>query len=235
MGFDWNKLRNSVIKYGTRNSLLTALMPTASTSQLLGNNECFEPYTSNLYTRSTLAGDYIVINKNLIRDLIELNIWTKELREEIIYFNGSLKKIIDLPQEIKDIYEIAYDMPQKNIVQQAIDRGPFIDQSQSMNLFMDRSPNSKKLGSSHFYSWKNGLKTGMYYLRSLPAVDAIKFGLDPLSIRNIENKYKTKPFNDTESVESYDFAEKETSKLRNKNSCKISSGRTYEACETCSG
>ncbi len=237
MGFDWNKLRNSVIKYGTRNSLLTALMPTASTSQLLGNNECFEPYTSNLYTRSTLAGDYIVINKNLIRDLIELNIWTKELRDEIIYFNGSLKNIRDIPQEIKDIYEIAYDMPQKNIVQQAIDRGPFIDQSQSMNLFMERSPNSKKLGSSHFYSWKNGLKTGMYYLRSLPAVDAIKFGLDPLSVRSIEEKYKTKPFNDTESVESYDFAEKESVELRNskKLSSKISSGRTYEACETCSG
>ena len=217
MGFDWNKLRNSVIKYGTRNSLLTALMPTASTSQLLGNNECFEPYTSNLYTRSTLAGDYIVINKNLIKDLIELNIWTKELRDEIIYFNGSLKNIRDIPQEIKDIYEIAYDMPQKNIVQQAIDRGPFIDQSQSMNLFMERSPNSKKLGSSHFYSWKNGLKT--------------------LSVRSIEEKYKTKSFNDTESVESYDFAEKESVELRNskKLSSKISSGRTYEACETCSG
>jgi ribonucleoside-diphosphate reductase alpha chain len=239
MGFNWNKLRNSVIKYGTRNSLLTALMPTASTSQLLGNNECFEPYTSNLYTRSTLAGDYIVINTHLIKDLIELNLWNKELREEIIYFNGSLKSIIGIPQYIKDIYEIAYDMPQKNIVQQAVERGPFVDQSQSMNLFMERFPNSKKLGSSHFYSWKNGLKTGMYYLRSLPAVDAIKFGLDALSIKNIELKYEKNKFNDTSSVESYDFAEKELDKSKNLNirrneKMKVSSGRTYEVCDTCS-
>lgn len=234
MNFNWNKLRNSVVKYGTRNSLLTALMPTASTSQLLGNNECFEPYTSNLYTRSTFAGDYIVINKNLIRDLLELNLWTKELREEIIYFNGSLKNIRGLPQHIKDVYEIAYDMPQKNIVQQAIDRGPFIDQSQSMNLFMDRLPSSKKLGSSHFYSWKNGLKTGMYYLRSLPAVDAIKFGLDALSIRNIKEKYKQNNYNETESVESYDFAEQELNSELARKTDQINNGRVFEVCDTCS-
>ena len=191
MEFDWKSLISDLKKYGARNSLLTALMPTASTSQIMGNCECFEPYSSNLFVRKTLAGEYTVVNEHLVKDLINLGLWNKEMFEEILYFNGSIQKIKDIPQNVKDIYKSAFELKGKDIVQQAIERGPFIDQTQSMNIFQS-IPDFNKLSASHFYGWKNGLKTGMYYLRTQPVVDPIKFGLDPTSVQRIKNKYSDK-------------------------------------------
>nr|MBP7642872.1 ribonucleoside-diphosphate reductase subunit alpha [Saprospiraceae bacterium] len=159
-----------------RNSLLLAPMPTASTSQILRNNECFEPYTSNLYTRRTLSGEFIIVNKHLLNDLIELGLWDEEMKQILMASNGSVQNIVGLPQEIKDLYKTAYELSQKAIIDMAADRGAFICQSQSLNLFMENATNSK-LSSMHFYGWSKGLKTGMYYLRSKAAVDPIKFTL----------------------------------------------------------
>ena len=175
--WDWDEVKSNLIKYGCRNSLLTALMPTASTSQILGNNECFEAYTSNIYTRKTQAGEYYIINQELILDLIELGIWSKDLKNKIINNHGSVANIEEIPDDLKNLYKIVWEIPQKKIVDQAITRGPYVDQSQSMNLFMAK-PNINKLQSSHFYAWKNGLKTGIYYLRSKPASNAIQFTVD---------------------------------------------------------
>ncbi len=189
---DWKGLREKVMKTGTRNSLLTALMPTASTSQIMKNCECFEPYSSNIFVRKTLAGEYIIVNEHLVKDLLELGLWTKEIYDEIIYFNGSIQKIKEIPQNIKDLYKTAFEIKQVDIVRQAVERGPFVDQTQSMNIFQS-TPDFNKLASSHFYGWKNGLKTGMYYLRTQPAVDPIKFGLDPEVVKRINKKYSDKP------------------------------------------
>lgn len=186
---DWKSLVEKVKTIGVRNSLLTTVMPTASTSQIMGYNESIEPFTTNLYTRSTLAGEYVIVNKYLIEKLISLDLWTTDIKQEFIYDNGSIQNISEIPQNIKDIYKTAFEMKIKPIVQQAILRGPFVDQSQSMNLFM-KEPDFGTLTSSHFYSWSNKLKTGLYYLRSRPAVDAIKFGLDPSVIKKIEKKRK---------------------------------------------
>jgi len=174
--WDWSTLRKDVMKNGVRNSLLLAPMPTASTSQILGNNECFEPYTSNIYTRRTLSGEFIVVNKHLLKDLIRLGLWDNELREMLIAANGSVQHIEGLPEEIKAMYKTAYEISQKAIVDQSADRGAFICQSQSLNLFVE-SPTVSKLTSMHFYAWQKGLKTGIYYLRSKSAVDPIKFTL----------------------------------------------------------
>jgi ribonucleoside-diphosphate reductase alpha subunit len=174
--WDWEGLREDVKKYGVRNSLLLAPMPTASTSQILGNNECFEPYTSNIYTRRTLSGEHIVVNKHLLNDLIGLGLWCEELREMLIASNGSIQNIDGVPQDIKDLYKTGWEISQKTIIDMAADRGAFICQSQSLNLFIE-SPNYKKLTSMHFYAWQKGLKTGMYYLRTRPAADPIKFTL----------------------------------------------------------
>ncbi len=174
--WDWASLRKQVMKIGVRNSLLVAPMPTASTSQILGNNECFEPYTSNLYTRRTLAGEHIVVNKHLMRDLIRLGLWNDEMRQAIMAANGSIVGMEDIPQEIRELYKTAYEISQKSIIDMSADRGAFICQSQSLNLFME-APNFAKLSSMHFYAWQKGLKTGMYYLRSKAAVDPIKFTL----------------------------------------------------------
>ena len=187
---DWNGLRDKIKKYGTRNSLLTALMPTASTSQIMKNCECFEPYSTNIYVRKTLAGEYIIVNQHLVTDLIKIGMWNKEMYDEILYFNGSIQKIVKIPQSIRDIYKTAFELKQIDIVRQAIDRAPFIDQTQSMNIFQS-TPDFSKLASSHFYGWRNGLKTGMYYLRTQPAVDPIKFGLDPTIVKSIREKYKS--------------------------------------------
>lgn len=187
---DWEGLRDKIKKYGTRNSLLTALMPTASTSQIMKNCECFEPYSTNIYVRKTMAGEYIIVNQHLVEHLVKLGLWNKEIYDEILYFNGSIQKIEKIPQQIRDIYKTAFELKQIDIVRQAIDRAPFIDQTQSMNIFQN-TPDFSKLASSHFYGWKNGLKTGMYYLRTQPAVDPIKFGLDPVVVKNIREKYKT--------------------------------------------
>ena len=175
--WDWDALRKEVVQYGVRNSLLVAPMPTASTSQILGNNECFEPYTSNIYTRRVLSGQFMVVNKHLLRDLIEIGLWSDEMKNAIIANNGSIQPIEGIPQEIKELYKTAWEIKQRSIIDMAADRGAFIDQSQSLNLFME-SPNYKKLTSAHFYAWEKGLKTGMYYLRSRPAVDPIKFTVD---------------------------------------------------------
>ena len=175
--WDWEGLRKEVMQYGVRNSLLVAPMPTASTSQILGNNECFEPYTSNIYTRRVLSGQFMVVNKHLLRDLIDLGLWSEEMKNAIIANNGSVQSIEGIPQEVKELYKTAWEIKQRSIIDMAADRGAFIDQSQSLNLFME-SPNYKKLTSAHFYAWEKGLKTGMYYLRSRPAVDPIKFTVD---------------------------------------------------------
>jgi len=175
--WDWAKLRKSVKKNGVRNSLLVAPMPTASTSQILGNNECFEPYTSNIYTRRVLSGEFIVVNKHLLEDLVELGLWNESLKQELMRANGSIQHIDIIPQEIKELYKTVWELSMKDIIDMSRHRGYFIDQSQSLNLFMENA-NYSKLTSMHFYAWKSGLKTGMYYLRTKAAVDAIKFTLD---------------------------------------------------------
>ena len=175
--WDWKALRKKIKKHGVRNSLLLAPMPTASTSQILGNNECFEPYTSNIYTRRTLSGEFIIVNKHLLKDLIGLGLWNEEMKQKLMASNGSVQHIEEIPQDIKDLYKTAYELSQKVIIDMSADRGAFICQSQSLNLFVE-NPNFGKLSSMHFYGWQKGLKTGMYYLRSKAAVDPIKFTLD---------------------------------------------------------
>ena len=187
MDWNWGELIEKIKKYGIRNSLLTALMPTASTSQIMNNVESFEPLTTNLYTRTTLAGEYVIINKHLVEKLISLNLWTKNIREEFLFDNGSIQKIQDIPDDIKAVYKTASEMRMKPIIKQAIERGPFIDQSQSMNLFCN-VPDFDALTSAHFYGWRNKLKTGMYYLRSQPAVDPIKFGLELDVVKRIKKR-----------------------------------------------
>ena len=174
--WDWKALKKDIKKYGIRNSLLLAPMPTASTSQILGNNECFEPYTANIYTRRTLSGEYVIVNKHLLKDLIRLNLWDDDMKQKLMAANGSVQDIPEIPQELKDLYKTAYEIKQKVIIDMAADRGAYVCQSQSMNLFVE-SPNFAKLSSMHFYAWQKGLKTGMYYLRSKSAVDPIKFTL----------------------------------------------------------
>ncbi|NNK18426.1 MAG: ribonucleoside-diphosphate reductase subunit alpha [Maribacter sp.] len=175
--WDWGKLRKEVKKNGVRNSLLVAPMPTASTSQILGNNECFEPYTSNIYTRRVLSGEFIVVNKHLLEDLVNLGMWNENMKQELMRANGSIQHIETIPQEIRDLYKTVWELSMKDIIDMSRHRGYFIDQSQSLNLFMENA-NYSKLTSMHFYAWKSGLKTGMYYLRTKAAVDAIKFTLD---------------------------------------------------------
>ena len=172
--WDWTSLRKDIKKYGVRNSLLMAPMPTASTSQILGNNECFEPYTSNIYTRRVLSGEFIVVNKHLLNDLVNLGLWDEEMKQELMRANGSIQHIEIIPQEIRNLYKTVWELSMKDIIDMSRHRGYFIDQSQSLNLFMEGATMSK-LTSMHFYAWKSGLKTGMYYLRTKSAVDAIKF------------------------------------------------------------
>ena len=175
--WDWQDLRKKVKKHGVRNSLLVAPMPTASTSQILGNNECFEPYTSNIYTRRVLSGEFIVVNKHLLEDLVNLSLWNEDMKQELMQANGSIQNINGIPDNIKELYKTVWEMSMKDIIDMSRHRGYFIDQSQSLNLFMEGATMAK-LTSMHFYAWKSGLKTGMYYLRTKSAVDAIKFTLD---------------------------------------------------------
>jgi ribonucleoside-diphosphate reductase subunit M1 len=253
--YDWLALVEDIKKYGTRNSLLTAVMPTASTSQIMGNNEAMEPYTTNLYMRSTLAGEYIVVNKHLVEQLIKLGLWTKKIRQEFLYDNGSIQQIKEIPDNIKAIFKTAFEMKTKPIVDQAISRGPFVDQSQSLNIF-SAEPDFDKLTSSHFYGWANGLKTGMYYLRSRPAVNPIQFGLDPNVIKKIQNKRKqlansrplvdnSRPLvdNSRPSVDnSYNSSDSDDNNNesiapdpRRINEIEIANTHTYEPCDMCSG
>lgn len=175
--WNWKELKEEVKQHGVRNSLLLAPMPTASTSQVLGNNECFEPYTSNIYTRRVLSGEFIVVNKHLLLDLVKLGIWNQNLKNKIMTANGSVQNIDEIPQHIKDVYKTVWEIKQRSLIDMAADRGAFICQSQSLNLFI-QDANFAKLTSMHFYAWKKGLKTGMYYLRTKSAVDAIKFTLE---------------------------------------------------------
>ena len=172
--WDWTKLKREVKKHGVRNSLLLAPMPTASTSQILGNNECFEPYTSNIYTRRVLSGEFIVVNKHLLKDLIKLNIWNESMKDKLMEANGSIQGIKEIPDDIKLLYRTVWEVSQKSIIDMAADRGAYICQSQSMNIHM-QDANFGKLTSMHFHAWKKGLKTGLYYLRTKAAADAIKF------------------------------------------------------------
>ncbi len=174
--WDWAGLKNDIKQNGVRNSLLVAPMPTASTSQILGNNECFEPYTSNIYSRRTLSGEYIIVNKHLLKDLIELGLWNTDMKEQLMAANGSIANIEGIPDDIKSLYKTVWEISMKTIIDMSADRGAYICQSQSLNLFLE-NPNIGKLTSMHFYAWKAGLKTGMYYLRSKAAVDPIKFTL----------------------------------------------------------
>ena len=183
--WNWEDLRLDVMNYGVRNSLLVAPMPTASTSQILGNNECFEPYTSNIYTRRVLSGEFIIVNKHLLRDLVNLGLWNTTMKDKIITANGSIQDIPEIPQNIKDLYKTVWEIKMRNIIDMAADRGAYICQSQSLNLFIN-SPNASKLTSMHFYAWKKGLKTGMYYLRTQAASQAVKFTVESQGGKNMD-------------------------------------------------
>jgi ribonucleoside-diphosphate reductase alpha subunit len=178
LNYDWDALKERIREVGLRNSLLMAPMPTASTAQILGNNECFEPYTTNIYLRRTLAGEFVVVNKHLVEDLKKIGLWSKDMKDLMVKAGGSIQNIVDIPDDIKNLYRTVWEIKMKDVIDMAADRGRFIDQSQSMNLFME-SPTLSKLSSMHMYAWKQGLKTGMYYLRSKAKARPIQFSLEP--------------------------------------------------------
>jgi ribonucleoside-diphosphate reductase subunit M1 len=181
--WDWQSLRAEINQYGIRNSLLLAPMPTASTAQILGNNESFEPYTSNIYTRRVLSGDFQVVNQHLLKDLSDRGLWNDDLKNEIISQNGSIQKIDHIPDDLKKLYRTVWEIPQKNLINMAAERGAYIDQSQSLNIHI-AEPTFGKMSSMHFYAWKKGLKTGLYYLRTKPAADPIKFTVDKTRLKS---------------------------------------------------
>ena len=211
--WDWAKLRKDVLKHGVRNSLLVAPMPTASTSQILGNNECFEPYTSNLYTRRVLSGEFIIVNKHLLKDLVDLNLWNEDMKHELMRSNGSIQDIKQIPDELKELYKTVWEMSMKDIIDMARHRGYFIDQSQSLNLFMEGATMSK-LTSMHFYGWKSGLKTGMYYLRTKSAVDAIKFTLEKKEKAEVEETVEVEAVETIEAAEEVKITRTEKTKAK---------------------
>jgi ribonucleoside-diphosphate reductase alpha chain len=194
--WDWEDLRTKVVENGVRNSLLVAPMPTASTSQILGNNECFEPYTSNIYARRVLSGEFAIVNKHLLKDLIKLNLWNDSMKNKLIIANGSVQSIPEIPQNLKELYKTVWEIKQKTILEMAADRGAYICQSQSLNIHI-QDVNFGKLTSMHFHAWKLGLKTGMYYLRTKAATDAIKFTVEKQAETAIE---QTNLVNETELV-----------------------------------
>jgi ribonucleoside-diphosphate reductase alpha chain len=183
--WDWTTLKEEVKLYGIRNSLLVAPMPTASTSQIFGNNECFEPYTSNIYARRVLSGEFIIVNKHLLKDLVQLDLWDNTMKNKIVAANGSIQNIDEIPQDIKELYKTVWEIKQRNIIDMAADRGAYICQSQSLNLFID-NPTTAKLTSMHFYGWKKGLKTGMYYLRTQAATQAVQFTVEKQGSKEVE-------------------------------------------------
>jgi ribonucleoside-diphosphate reductase alpha chain len=222
--WEWDVLKEEIKEHGMRNSLLLAPMPTASTAQILGNNECFEPYTSNIYTRRVLSGEFIIVNKHLLRDLTKLGLWDDDMKNRIITANGSIQGIKEIPENLKALYRTAWEISQKSIMDMSADRGAFICQSQSLNVFME-NVNTAKLTSMHFYAWKKGLKTGMYYLRTKAATDAIKFTVD--------KKYKDAP---VEAPTSPEPPKKSVSEMTDEEqaamACSIENG---DDCEMCSG
>lgn len=239
--WNWEKLKQEVKQHGVRNSLLVAPMPTASTSQILGNNECFEPYTSNCYTRRTLSGEFIMVNKHLMKDLINLGLWNETMRQKLISTNGSVQPIAEIPQNIKDIYKTVWEISQKAIIDMSADRGAFICQSQSLNIHLT-DPNFGKLTSMHFYAWRKGLKTGMYYLRSTAAADAIKFTLDksaiqePAAAETTTASVVADPAVMTvvnESQHSFQYAKPQAGDLEQKRSDMSCSLDNPDACEAC--
>ncbi|KAI7859345.1 ribonucleoside-diphosphate reductase large chain [Circinella umbellata] len=211
--WDWKSLKQDIAKHGLRNSLLVAPMPTASTSQILGYNECFEPYTSNLYTRRVLAGEFQIVNPWLLKDLVELGLWNDDVKNMIMSDSGSIQRIPNIPDHLKQLYKTVWELRQRTIIDMAAERGAFIDQSQSLNIFIGE-PNFGKLTSMHFYGWKKGLKTGMYYLRTRPAVDAIKFTVDQLSLKEYRERKTAEEDNEAAMVCS----------LENKDACISCSG-----------
>ncbi len=206
-----------------RNSLLLAPMPTASTAQILGNNECFEPYTSNIYTRRVLSGEFVVVNKHLLHDLNRLGLWNEDLKNKLIAANGSVLNINEIPDDLKALYKTAWEISQKVIIDQAADRGAFIDQSQSLNLFM-ANPDFGRMTSMHFYGWKRRLKTGMYYLRTKAAADAIKFTVD----KKYQTEVPTQELKMNESATNQSITDQEAAVV----ACSIENGPD---CEMCSG
>ncbi len=195
--WNWDELREKVMKNGVRNSLLLAPMPTASTSQILGNNECFEPYTSNIYTRRVLSGEFVVVNKHLLKDLVKINLWNDNMKNKLISANGSVQDLVEIPDNLKELYKTTWEIKQKTLIDMSADRGAYICQSQSLNLFM-MDPNFGKLTSMHFYAWKAGLKTGMYYLRTKAAADAVKFTVDRQALQQtipVTETVEEKPLN----------------------------------------
>ena len=218
--WEWDILKDEIKEHGMRNSLLMAPMPTASTAQILGNNECFEPYTSNIYTRRTLSGEFIVVNKHLLRDLTKLGLWDDDMKNRLIAANGSIQNIPEIPENLKVLYRTAWEISQKSILEMAADRGAYICQSQSLNIFMENVNNSK-LTSMHFYAWKKGLKTGMYYLRTKAATDAIKFTVD--------KKYKEQPQGEEAAAAA---KPEEMTYEQQVQACSIENGPD---CEMCSG
>ena len=217
--WEWDVLKEEIKEHGMRNSLLLAPMPTASTAQILGNNECFEPYTSNIYTRRTLSGEFIIVNKHLLRDLTKLGLWDDDMKNRIISANGSIQNINEIPDNLKALYRTAWEIPQRALIDMSADRGAYICQSQSLNVFME-NVNTAKLTSMHFYSWKKGLKTGMYYLRTKAATDAIKFTVD--------KKYKTDPLTEAPRKSIQEMTDEEQAAM----ACSIENGSD---CEMCSG
>ena len=217
--WEWNVLKEEIAEHGMRNSLLLAPMPTASTAQILGNNECFEPYTSNIYTRRTLSGEFIIVNKHLLRDLTKLGLWDEDMKNRIISANGSIQNIKEIPDNLKTLYRTAWEIPQRALIDMSADRGAYICQSQSLNVFME-NVTTAKLTSMHFYAWKQGLKTGMYYLRTKAATDAIKFTVD--------KKYKTAPKSEAPSKSIKDMTDEEQAAV----ACSVENGPD---CEMCSG
>ena len=217
--WEWDVLKEEIKEHGMRNSLLLAPMPTASTAQILGNNECFEPYTSNIYTRRTLSGEFIIVNKHLLRDLTKLGLWDDDMKNRIISANGSIQNINEIPDNLKALYRTAWEIPQRALIDMSADRGAYICQSQSLNVFME-NVNTAKLTSMHFYSWKKGLKTGMYYLRTKAATDAIKFTVD--------KKYKTAPQTEAPRKSIQEMTDEEQAAM----ACSIENGSD---CEMCSG
>lgn len=217
---DWNGLREEIAKYGVRNSLLLAPMPTASTSQILGNNECFEPYTSNIYARRVLSGEFTVVNNHMLKDLIELGLWDAEVKNTLIAHNGSIQRIPGIPDDLKRMYKTVWEIRQRILVDMAADRGAFIDQSQSFNVHMSE-PNFGKLTSLHFHAWRSGLKTGMYYLRTTAAADAIKFTVDHSKVKKtVDAKASAVPIEANEAKKSKEFdQEAMVCSLANKDEC----------------
>lgn len=187
--WDWNLLKEKIAKYGVRNSLLIAPMPTASTAQILGNNESIEPYTSNIYTRRVLSGEFQIVNPHLLKDLTERGLWNEEMKNQIIACNGSIQSIPEIPDDLKQLYKTVWEISQKTVLKMAAERGAFIDQSQSLNIHI-AEPNYGKLTSMHFYGWKQGLKTGMYYLRTRPAANPIQFTLNKEKLKDKEKVSK---------------------------------------------